>query len=73
MNPNIASLRVSSGHLILSIPLWELYSTCCEDLLWGTLQNQLPAHTAGEPMSRVTIVSCALFRDAASAAVIGGR
>nr|AEO12146.1 type III polyketide synthase [Coccomyxa subellipsoidea C-169] len=36
------------------------------------LQNQLPAHTAGGPMSRVTIVSCALFRDAASAAVIGG-
>ncbi|KAK9907577.1 hypothetical protein WJX75_006308 [Coccomyxa subellipsoidea] len=35
------------------------------------LQNQLPAHKAGEPMERVTIVSCALFRDAASAAVIG--
>ena len=44
---------------------------CVADVRSG-LQNQLPGTAAGEH-SRAALLSCALFRDAASAVIMGGR
>ena len=44
---------------------------CVADVRSG-LQNQLPGTATGEH-SRAALLSCALFRDAASAVIMGGR